>query len=650
LTIYIVSTTEKEKMYFYTTKLLFLKQINMRFFRLLAGLIIFLFIAGSPLQAQERFEVKDHYTKTEYRIPMRDGVQLYTVVYSPKDTTANYPILLWRTPYSCAPYGNDRYRRLPLELAKAKYIFVYQDVRGKFMSEGKFVNMRPYIPNKTKPSQVDESSDAYDAIDWLVKHVQHSNGKVGMFGISYPGFYAAMACIDAHPALKAVSPQAPIANWFVDDDMHHHGALSLQMAFNFFSVFGVVRDSLTTRWPHRPARPSVDAYSFFQTLEPLSNVNKNYFHHQIPFWNQVVKHPDYDHFWQSRNTLPYFKDIKPAVMVVGGWYDSEDLYGTLHTYASIEKNNPGIHNTLVMGPWPHGWWARSAGDKLGDIYFGSSTSKEYRQNIELPFFEFYLKDKPQKAPAEAIMFDTGLKKWHNFDEWPPREVREKSLFLAENHQLLEQQPSKQKLTHDEYLADPRRPVPYTAHLIDSKQMYYRPYMNEDQRFASQRPDVLVYETQTLQKDLCLAGPVLASLFVSTSGTDADWVVKLIDVYPDTAANPKPNPQHLVMGNYQQLVRGDILRGKYRNSLENPVPFVPGKITKIELKLQDIFHTFKKGHKMMIQIQSSWFPFFDSNPQTFTNIYKAKPSDFVKATQKVYFSKEFPSKITMNILP
>ena len=623
----------------------------MKIKKLNACVLLFVFFLTFSFQthAQKKFVVKDHYTKAAYRIPMRDGVKLYTVVYTPKDTTADYPMLLWRTPYSCAPYGKDQFRNLPTELAKAKFIFVYQDVRGKFMSEGNYVNMRPYIPNKSG-KQVDESSDAYDAINWLVKNVKHNNGKVGMFGISYPGFYAAMACIDANPALKAVSPQAPIANWFVDDDMHHHGAFSFQMAFNFFSVFGVKRDSLSTRWPHRLQRPSPDAYSFFKSVEPLKKVNQKYFHNQIEFWNQVIKHPNYDKFWQSRNTLPYFKNIKPAVMVVGGWYDSEDLYGTLHTYQSIEKKNPGAHNTIVMGPWPHGWWARSRGDVLGDINFGSQTGKYYRENIELPFFNYYLKGKTNPKLPEAMMFVTGSNKWESFNEWPPKNIQKKDFYLAPGHKLTEHAVKTAKANFDEYQANPLRPVPYTAHVIDSKQMYYRPYMNEDQRFASRRPDVLAYETNDLQHDVTIAGPVTADLFVSTTGTDADWVVKVIDVYPDTAANPKPNPSHLVMGNYQELIRGDILRGKYRSSIEKPEAFVPGKTTEIKLELQDVLHTFKKGHKIMIQIQSSWFPFFDSNPQTFTNIYKAKTKNFVKATQRVYFSKDMPSKIEVNVLP
>ncbi len=611
--------------------------------------VSFFILFAFSVAAQEPYPVKAHYNKTAYRIPMRDGIKLYTVVYSPKDTTQDYPILIWRTPYSCWPYGKDQYRRLPEELAKEGFIFVYQDVRGRFMSEGKFVNMRPYIPNK-KGKQTDESSDAWDTEDWLVKHIPHNNGKIGIFGISYPGFYAAMACIDAHPALKAASPQAPIANWWVDDDMHHHGALSLQMTLNFFSVFGVKRDSLTSHWPKAMPRISPDAYNFFQSMEPLPNVDKKFFHNQIAFWETIKKHPDYDAFWQKRNTLPHFHNVTPAVLTVGGWFDSEDFYGTLHTYQSIEQKNPKAKNMLIIGPWPHGWWARSEGYRLGDITYGDSTGEYFRKEVQLPFFNYYLKGKGDFVQTEARMFNTGANRWRMFSQWPPKNLQKAALSLEAGHRLTFGKPEKGKTDHYSYVSDPHKPVPYTDHIMDSRTFYYHPYMNGDQRFAARRPDVLVFETAPLKKEVTLAGPLLADLFVSTTGTDADWVVKLIDVYPDSARDPKPNPTKVKMGGYQMLVRGDILRGKYRNNPEKPEPFVPGKVTEIKLPLQDVLHTFKKGHRIMIQIQSSWFPFFDVNPQTFTNIYKAKPKDFVKATQQVWFSDQYPSKIEVGLLP
>lgn len=622
-------------------------KVKRLFFGLLAGLL--LFFVATPSFAQEPFSVKDNYNKAEYRIPMRDGTLLYTIVYSPKDTSVKYPILLWRTPYSCGPYGPGKYRWLPEELAKEKFIFVYQDVRGRFMSEGKFVNMRPYIENKTSNKQVDESSDAYDTEEWLVKNVKDNNGKIGIFGISYPGFYAAMACIDANPALKAASPQAPISNWFIDDDFHRHGAFVLPMFFNFYQTFGVKRDSLIKNWPKRMSYASPDAYDFFMGLEPLSNIDKKYFHGQIAFWETFKKHPNYDAYWQSRNTLPHFKKVKPAVMTVGGWYDSEDFYGTIHTFETIRKNNPEGKDYLVIGPWPHGWWARGNDDHLGDLSFGSATGEYYRQDIQLPFFNYYLKGKGSFNQSEARMFNTGTLEWSSFDQWPPKADQKENLVLSSDHQLLLNHAKAGVSGYDEYVSDPWKPVPYTEKEIDSRQMYYHGWLNADQRYASTRPDVLVYTSKTLDKDITLAGPLLADLYVSTTGTDADWVVKIIDVYPDSAADPNPNPTHVKMGGYQALVRGDILRGKYRNSYEHPEPFVPGKVTEIKLPLQDVYHTFKKGHKIMIQIQSSWFPFFDINPQTFTNIYTATKKDFIKATQKVYFSKEYPSRIEVDVL-
>ncbi len=613
--------------------------------------ILLLAFFASQSFAQSKFSVKDNYTKTEYRIPMRDGKTLYTAVYSPKDVSEKYPILIWRTPYSCALYGSGKYRHMPKELAEEKFIFVYQDVRGKFMSEGKYVNMRPYIPNKKDNSQVDESSDAYDTIDWLVKNVSNNNGKVGMYGISYPGFYAAMSTIDAHPALKAVSPQAPIADWFIDDDMHHNGALSLLMSYNFFSVFGVHRDSLTTHWPQRKKYASPDAYSFMQHLEPLHNVNKLYYHGTIEFWNEILEHPNYDEYWQSRNTLPHFNNVKPAVMTVGGWYDSEDFYGSIHTYKSIEEKNPKAKNILVIGPWPHGWWARSSGNKLGDMNFGAKTSEFYRQKIQLPFFKYYLKGKGTFNQPDAFMFNTGINKWRSFEQWPPKNIFQQTMYLGKFGKLSFIKPMEiNKNGFDQYMSDPNNPVPYTAKILDSRNFYNKSYMNEDQRFASYRPDVLVYETETLKNSITLVGKITADLFVSTSGTDADWVVKLIDVYPDSSSNPKPNPNKVEMGGYQLLIRYDIMRGKYRNSYEKPEAFIPNKVTEVKVPLQDILHTFKKGHKIMIQIQSSMFPFYDVNPQTFTDIYHAKGKDFKKATNRVYFSKEYPSSINFNIMP
>ena len=596
--------------------------------------------------------ISRHYIKHEFRIKMRDGIKLFTAVYTPTDTSKNYPILMVRTPYTVAPYGENNYPsnfEVPDEMVGEGYIFVFQDVRGSFMSEGQFINMRPYIPGKKTKNDVDESSDTYDTIDWLVKNIHHNNGRVGMWGISYPGFYAAMGTIDAHPALKAVSPEAPIANWFIGDDMHHNGAFSLMMDFDFFSNFGRARDSLTINWPEPLDYASPDAYNFFLDLGPLPDVNNNYFHHNIAFWDSTINHPDYDYYWKAKNNLPHFNNIKPAVMIVGGWYDAEDLYGPLHIYQSIESKNPGAANYLVMGPWFHGGWMRSEGDSLGDISFGSRTSEFFQQKMFIPFFRYYLKGEGSFNQPEAYIFQVGTNKWKSYSSWPPAEVKDEQIYLDKNHSLSFSKPLSGDESYDEYLSDPMKPVPYTNKQLDSRGFYNKNYMIEDQRFASERPDVLVYETEVLKEDLTISGPIHANLYVSTSGTDADWVVKIIDEFPSDASDPLNNPNKIEMGNYQELVRGEIMRGRYYKSFEDPQPFEQEKVTSVGFDLQDIDHTFLKGHKIMIQIQSSWFPFFDRNPQTFVkNIYKAGQKDFKKAVNRIYHSAAYPSSLHIKV--
>jgi hypothetical protein len=630
----------------------------MRLKNLPAFLILINILIIIPLQVifpekVDSLYISQHYNKHEYKIEMRDGVKLFTSVYSPKDTSQDYPILMVRTPYTIAPYGEDNYPNnfeVPGDMVTDGYIFVFQDVRGQFMSEGKFINMRPYIPDKKAKNDVDESSDTYDTIDWLVKNIKHNNGKVGMWGISYPGFYAAMGSIDAHPALVAVSPEAPIANWFLGDDMHHNGAFSLLLDFDFFSIFGRERDSLTKNWPTPLEYASPDAYNFFLDLGPLSNVNKNYFNNRIAFWDSTANHPDYDYYWKAKSNLPHFKNIKPAMLIVGGWYDAEDLYGPLHIYKSIEANNPGAKNSIVMGPWFHGGWMRSKGDSLGDISFGSRTSEFFQQKIFIPFFEHYLKGKDDFHQWNVYVFQTGTNEWKVYSSWPPDNVKDEQIYFNENQSLSFIKPVNTENDYDEYLADPMKPVPYTSKKMDSRGFYDKNYMIEDQRFTSERPDVLNYETEPLKNNITISGPMQAELYVSTSGTDADWVLKIIDEFPADAPNPKPNPNKIEMGDYQMLIRGEIMRGRYRDSFENPKAFEPNKIVKIKFDLQDIDHTFLKGHKIMIQIQSSWFPFFDRNPQSFVNnIYEAEQNDFQKAFNRVYHSTEYPSALHLKIL-
>jgi putative CocE/NonD family hydrolase len=601
--------------------------------------------------AQENRLLEENYTKREYRIEMRDGIKLFTAVYSPKDTSEKYPILIWRTPYSIGPYGEDKYvtkrRETWQHFIDEGYIIVFQDVRGMFMSEGEFENVRPFIAEKKSSKDIDESTDAYDTVDWLVKNIPNNNGRAGFWGISYPGFYAAMAAIDAHPAVKAVSPQAPIADWFGNDDWHHNGAFALSSGFPFMYVFGVKREGLVQTWPAEFNFGTNDGYSFYLNLGPLSNINKKYFHHEIAFWDSLMVHGTYDYFWKARSSLPHFKNIKPATLVVGGCFDAENLSGALETYASIEEKNSANKNFLVMGPWPHGGWVRTDGSSLGDIKFGAQTGKFYVENIELPFFNYYLKGKGKPDLPEAYIFETGSNKWKKYESWPPENAQEVNLYLNKNKSLSFEEPMAES-GYDEYTSDPSNPVPFTKEITTDVP---KPYMTEDQRFAAERPDVLVYQTETLEEDLTFSGNAFADLYVSTSGTDADWVVKLIDVFPADSTSPGS----INYSGYQMMVRGNILRGKFRESLENPKPFVPGEVTNVKFDLLDINHTFKKGHKIMVQVQSSRFPLFDRNPQKFIDIYNADSSDFSegsfgqKAAQRVYFSRKYPSRIILDRL-
>jgi len=596
-----------------------------------------------------------NYTKFEYRIPMRDGVKLFTSVYVPKDQAQAYPILLNRTPYSVAPYGADAYKTSlgPSELfMKEGYIFVYQDVRGRMMSEGVFADMRPHLDVKSGPKDIDESTDTYDTIEWLLRNIPNHNGRVGMYGISYPGFYTAAGMIDAHPALKAASPQAPITDWFIGDDFHHNGALYLPHAFGFFSGFGRPRPKPTTQSGSRFDFGTDDGYQFYYKLGPMPNVNALYFKGDIAFWNDLMAHETYDAFWQARNLRPHLKNIAPAVMTVGGWFDAEDLFGALETYKNVERQSPGASNILVMGPWVHGGWSRGDGDVLGDVRFGAKTAEFFRAQIEFPFFQYHLKGKADPKLPEAFVFETGRNEWRRMDAWPPREAVSKNLYFAPGGRLVWTPPS-DAAAFDEYVSDPAKPVPYINHVAIGMT---REHMVDDQRFASRRPDVLSYMTDVLDADVTVAGPIRPSLQVSTTGTDSDWVVKLIDVYPDSFPDPAPAPDNPLaqraasrMGGYQQLVRGEAMRGKFRTSYEKPEPFVPGQITRVEYVMPDVFHTFRAGHRIMVQIQSSWFPLVNLNPQTFVNINTAQAADFQKATERIHRSRDAASYITLSVL-
>lgn len=596
--------------------------------------------------------IKSVYTKFEYRIPMRDGVKLYTVVYIPKDDSQTYPILLRRTPYGVGPYGPDHYQPgigPSPQFEKAGYIFVHQDVRGRLKSEGTFVHVRPLRDSKGGPTETDESTDTFDTIDWLLKHVKGHNSKAGQWGISYDGFFTACGMIDAHPALKASSPQAPVIDLFDGDDCRHNGAFLLVHNFGFMNFFHKMR-------PEMYRQPGIfnfdhgttDGYEFFLNLGPLKNADTRYLKGSEPFWNDLMTHENYDDYCKARDVRRHIKNIKPAVMTVGGWFDAEDLSGSLAAFRRIEANGaPAAGNHLVMGPWQHGGWAFGTGDKLGDVPFRVKSSEFFRDQIELPFFEFHLKGKGDAKQPKAWMFETGTNSWRKFSAWPPAGQTASLVFANDGRLLIKDSlESIGKSAFDEFVSDPARPVPF----IDKTTLSMpAEYMTGDQRFASKRPDVLVYQTPALETDVTVGGPIEVELYVSTTGTDADWVVKLIDVYPGDFPDPDPNPTGVKMGGYQQLVRGDVLRGKFRNSREKPEPFQPGEVTKIKFKLNDVLHTFRPGHRIMVQVQSSWFPLIDRNPQTFCNIGQARETDFQRATHRVYRDGIHASRILVNVV-
>lgn len=621
--------------------------------RLLCGAAMcFGLVLPGRVAAQGIEYVKEHYTKYEYRIAMRDGKRLLTAVYVPKDQSQPWPILLYRTPYSVRPYGADQYKPdlgPSAVFGKQGYIFAYQDVRGRWMSEGEFLDARPYQANKTGPQDFDETSDTFDTIEWLIKHVPNHNGKVGMWGISYPGFYTSAGMIDAHPALKAASPQAPIADWFIGDDWHHNGAVMLPHVFNFMAVFGRPRPQPIKKSTFTFDHDTPDGYQFFLDMGPLANADTKYFKGDVAFWKEVMRHGTYDEFWKARDVRPRLRAIRPAVMTVGGWFDAEDLFGALETYKSIAANSPSTRNMLVMGPWVHGGWSQGDGSSVGPVLFNEKTGPFFRESIELPFFEFYLKGKGEMKHPQAWMFQTGANQWRRFDAWPPRQAQSKSLYLRAGGRLATE-PDREAAgaaAYDEYPSDPARPVPFLSKIAIGMAPEY---MVDDQRHAARRPDVLVYQTEVLEEDFTVAGPIKVELHVSTSGTDSDWIVKLIDVYPADYPDPSPNPTGVRMGGYQQLVRGEPMRGKFRHSFEKPEPFVPNQPASVNFTMPDICHTFRTGHRVMVQVQSTWFPLVDRNPQTFVDIYTAKESDFRQATQRVYRGRDTASRVTVQVLP
>jgi len=607
--------------------------------RLPIGLFI---LFSAPAIGAQNFEVREHYIKTELMVPMRDGVEIFTQIYEPTDSSKEYPVMLFRTPYGIGFYGDEIQRNTlgPSDLfAPAGYIFVYQDVRGKFGSEGEFEVMNPvYSKLPGGEGRTDETTDTYDAVDWIVENVPNNNGRVGQWGVSYPGWQTVMGMIDAHPAMKASSPQASPADMFIGDDFHHNGAFRLMYTFGWLSSAAATREGQST------SNQGVnfdfgtrDGYEFFLGLGSLANVDRLYFDNRVPTWNEYMEHGAYDEYWQRQDVLQHMKDIRPAVLNVAGWFDAEDFYGPMSIYYEIEKNDAANKSTLVVGPWRHGGWSFGAGRGLGEVDFEEDTSIFYREEVEFPFFEAHLRGDGKSDLPEALVFETGLNEWKSYDTWPPTGAVQQELYLHAGGDLSFERPTDEGF--DEFVSDPADPVPFSATPGTAQG---HTWMIEDQRFVDGREDVLVYSTGPLKEDVIVSGPILANLRFTTTGTDADWIVKLIDVFPgDTPADSS---------GFQMLVGGEVFRSKFRNSFEKPEPLVPGEITELEFDLRDKYHRFEKGHRIMVQVQSSWFPVIDRNPQKFVDIFTAEEADFQKATHRVYCSASQPSHLKLNVLP
>jgi putative CocE/NonD family hydrolase len=586
--------------------------------------------------------IRENYSKSIAYIPMRDGVKLFTVIYQPKDSGVSYPFLLERTPYSSEPYEADEFPNSlgpNPSLMREKYIFVSQDVRGRYMSEGGFLEMTPHIAEKKTNKDVDESSDCFDTVEWLLKNIKNNNGKVGIYGISYPGFYASASLPDAHPAIKAVSPQAPVTDEFIGDDVNHKGAFFLLDNFGFMNYFDKPRNGPVKDYDGEMMELNHNnSYDFFMKMGTIKNSNKpEYFGNKGKIWNEYISHDTYDSYWKARNIRTHLKNVKPAVLVVGGWYDAEDLFGALETYRSIEKNSKGNNNNLVMGPWTHGAWASGFWNSYAGMDLGSNTSGYYQDSIETPFFNYYLKGKGSLSIAEATVFETGSNEWKKYAQWPPAESKPVAFYLRSGAKLSNDLPTS-KEGYTMYISDPAHPVPYTGKKMRSRN---NDYMGEDQNFLAERKDVVVFESAPLENDLTISGPIVANLFVSISTTDADFVVKLIDV-ESYEAQPNPVP-------VQRLVRAEVIRGKFRNDFSKPSPFTPNKIEQVKIELPDAAHIFKKGHKIMVQVQSSWFPLVDRNPQQFMTIPEANASDFKKATIKIHHQEGKASALILPVM-
>ena len=603
----------------------------------LSFILLFFWVFTIAQKAPNNDFVKENFIKKEVYIPMRDGVKLFTSIYIPKDISKakKYPFLMQRTCYSVAPYGETEYKSSlgPNKyLMNEKYIFVYQDVRGRYMSEGTFTNMTPQVERKTK-KDVDESTDTYDTIEWLLKNIANNNGKVGQYGTSYPGFYTAAGILADHRALVASSPQAPISD-FWNDDFLHNGKFMLGY-FRTFPVFGVQKTKAEKEGWYMDSfiKPtSEDGLKFYRELGTLKDGYEKYYKDNF-FMTEIMNHPNYDEYWQKRSLLPHLKNVNHAVMTVGGWYDAEDLFGPLNIYKTIEKTSPKAKNTIVMGPFSHGAWSRETGKHFhNEIYFGDSIATYYQKNLETKFFHHYLKEnsKTDAGLPEAMMYDTGKKEWKEFAVYPPKEAKKVNFYLADG--TLKNSPSS---TATEYYSDPNNPVLSSDNLRDFNGFTPRNYMSEDQRFAVGRPDVLTFTTEPLTEDLIFGGEIMAKLNIASTSTDADFAVKLIDVYPEDFV-PKEKKDGVIYGNYHQMVRSEIMPARFRNSKEKPEPLMANEKTAVNFQLQDVLHTFKKGHRIQIQISSTWFPLFTVNPQKFlANPNFATKEDYTKAFIKIF---------------
>jgi putative CocE/NonD family hydrolase len=617
---------------------------------LITGLAL-LVVGASHGAVEAALDFEGQYTKHEFRIPMRDGVKLFTVVYTPKDKATRYPILIQRTPYDLKPYTIDSGKRpggLPDSYVKERFIFAMQDVRGRFASEGRFEDMRPFRADKAGPMETDESTDAWDTIEWLVKHVPGHNGNVGLQGISYLGFYAAAGMINSHPALKAVSPQAPASDVYGGDDCLHGGGFWLAHNFSFWNGFDQGLEEPTRQEPRSFDFRTPDGYDFYLQGGSVARLGDRYYRGKSHSWSNMIANITNAAWCAERDLTPHLKHVKAAVLTIGGWFDAEDLHGTLKTYQATRANNPDIFNGLVMGPWAHGAWHRGEGRSLGALDFHAATAEHFRDRIELPFFRKFLKDATNETLVPVHVFQTGTDEWREFASWPPSNTVNRTVWLQNDQVLSFSPPDLGDSAFDEYTSDPNRPVPFTSRITTGMP---REYMVEDQRFAARRPDVLVYRTAPLEEDLTVAGPMAIDLHVATTGTDGDWIVKVIDVYtgdhpdPEGASSDAPR-----LGHYQQLVRGEPLRAKFRNGLENPEPMLPGQIYRLQWTLPDVYHTFRTGHRLMVQIQSTWFPLLDRNPQVFCDVYRALPEDYKIATQRIYRDRAHASSLSIPVLP